>query len=81
MVDYDKLLAREAAAKEAKEWAREKKEKEEKERIDKLDEYRVMANKVRIYFSLVTNEQLEIDLKKARYNFYKHIKKNILREE
>ena len=78
MIDEDKLLTRLKKAKESKRRAKEAKEKEAKERKEKIGEYRDMADRVEEYFDDVTDEQLEKDLRKARFDFYKLIRMSIL---
>ena len=60
---------------------RERQEEEAQEKEDKLKQYRDMADKIIDYFDDVTDIQLEKDLRKARFDFYRHIRINIVDKE
>jgi len=74
MTDEDRLSARARKDKEARKRTRETKEKEAKDRKEKIEIYRDMAEEVEDYFDKVTDEELEKDLRKARFDFYKLIR-------
>lgn len=76
-----KMQQRREDADEDKRRAREKHEEEALAREKELKKYRDMAAEVAEYFAHTEDFQLEQDLKKARWDFYRHVRINIVDKE
>jgi uncharacterized FlgJ-related protein len=76
-----KLRQRKADAEEARERIKEKKEEAAEAKRAELKQYRDMADKVAKYFANIEDWELEEDLRKARFDFYRHVRINIVDKE
>ena len=73
-----RLIEARARARKAKERQEKAKRRKSLEENKRLGEYRDMADKVAEYFDNATDEELDVDLRKARFDFCKLIKMKIL---
>ena len=76
-----KLKQRKDDADAAKVLIKEKQEEESEKKRAELKQYRDMADKVTKYFAKIEDWELEEDLRKARFDFYRHIRINIVDKE
>ena len=76
-----KLKQRKDDADAAKVLIKEKQEEETEKKRAELKQYRDMADKVTKYFAKIEDWELEEDLRKARFDFYRHVRINIVDKE